>query len=93
MATCNMFSVQRFTKLRNGGFHLLEAIQFPDQAAAVTSAHAQRSGASGSIALRLDMEVPAYDLRGVEVLASFGEVPPSYLDALRDIEANMRVAS
>lgn len=90
MPTRQMFSVQHFTKRRNGAFRLLESLQFCDQDAAVTSARSRRSGASGSIALRLDMSVPAYDLRAVEVLASSGEVPASYLEALRDIEATMR---
>lgn len=91
MATCNMFSVQHFSKQRNGGFHLLESAQFADRESAVTSAQSRRCGASGSVALRVDMDVPAYGLRAVEVLAWSGEVPASYLDALRDIEANVRV--
>ena len=89
MVTRDMFSVQHFTKRRNGGFHLLESAQFADRESALTSALSRRSGASGSVALRVDMDVPASALRAVEVLAWSGEVPASYLDALRDMEATM----
>lgn len=88
--------VHRFQKIRSGAIIFLDSVRVADDFEACRLVFASPREVVGSVAVAVELAGSEPDrgrLKSVKVIACEGDLPPSYVTALRDIDSLLSAGS